>query len=182
VWRNTDSHAITDYLSNLNNSKYLSFISLMEELQLKDENDTEKLVRDFSSTLLEQEAEQEEGDESAYEDEEESSNKSIDRPWLGLSITDLTSDLAEDRGLPKNSEGVAVQSVIPGSPAFKAGIKGILLDVDKQCYLVTRGDVIISIDGEDIENTGDLEDIMEDKKVGDLINVGLVTLLVTVIR
>jgi len=165
VWRNTDNHAITDYLSNQKNSKYLSLVSLMEELQLKDENNTEKLVRDFSSALAEEE-EEEEG-------KGESDDNSVDRPWLGLSVTDLTPDLAEDRDLPTDSEGVAVQSVIPGSPASKAGIEGILLDVDKDGYLITRGDVIVSIDGNDIEDTNDLQEAMEDKKVGDLINFGI---------
>jgi hypothetical protein len=171
VWRNTDNHAITDYLSNWNNSKYLSLVSLMEELQLKDENNTEKLVRDFSSALAEEEEEEEDGEEE--DGEGESDDNSVNRPWLGLSVTDLTPDLAEDRDLPTDSEGVAVQSVIPGSPASKAGIEGILLDVDKQGYLITRGDVLISMDGKDIENTNDLQDIMEDKKVGDLINIGI---------
>src|SRR5215208_6941504 len=166
VWRNTDNHAITDYLSNQKNSKYLSLVSLMEELQLKDENNTEKLVRDFSSALAEEEEEEEEG-------KGESDDNSVDRPWLGLSVTDLTPDLAEDRDLPTDSEGVAVQSVIPGSPASKAGIEGILLDVDKDGYLITRGDVIVSIDGNDIEDTNDLQEAMEDKKVGDLINFGI---------
>jgi S1-C subfamily serine protease len=45
--------------------------------------------------------------------------------------------------------------------------------VDKQGYLITRGDVLISMDGKDIENTNDLQDIMEDKKVGDLISIGI---------
>ena len=169
VWRNTDNHAITDYLSNWNNSKYLSLVSLMEELQLKDENNTEKLVRDFSSAL----AEEEEDEEEEEEGKGESNDNSVDRPWLGLSVTDLTPDLAEDRDLPTDSEGVAVQSVIPGSPASKAGIEGILLDVDKDGYLITRGDVIVSIDGNNIEDTNDLQEAMEDKKVGDLTNFGI---------
>ena len=176
IWRNTDSHAITDYISNRNNSKYLSSVSLMEELQLKAENDT---VRDFSSVLAEEEEEEEEEEDEKgkggreEEDEETISDNSVDRPWLGLSVTDLTPDLAEDRDIPIESEGVAVQSVIPGSPASKAGIERILLDVDKQGYLITRGDVLISMDGKDIENTNDLQDIMEDKKVGDLISIGI---------
>ncbi|HEY9387352.1 MAG TPA: PDZ domain-containing protein [Nitrososphaeraceae archaeon] len=199
IWRNTDSHAITDYLSNQNNSKFLSSVSLMEELQLKDENSTEKLVRDFASAIQEEEdevasGEEEEGegggadenDEEVIEQEDEISKDESedgesdsdggggeDRPWLGLSITDLTPDLAEDRRLPRDSKGIAVQSVIPGSPASVAGISGILLDVDKEGYLITRGDVIISIDGKEIGDVGDLEDIMEDKNIGDLINFGL---------
>jgi S1-C subfamily serine protease len=172
----------------------------MEELQLKNENSTEKLVRDFASALQEEEdgvasgegvegGEEDEDDEEVIEQEDEistdesedgesggvggSSSGGDDRPWLGLSITDLTPDLAEDRRLPRDSKGIAVQSVIPGSPASVAGISGILLDVDKEGYLITRGDVIISIDGKEIENVGDLEDIMEDKNIGDLINFGL---------
>jgi hypothetical protein len=173
IWRNTDSHAITDYILNRNNSKYLSFISLMEELQLKDENNTERLIRDFTSALAEHDEEEDEEGRGGEKDKEGISDGSIDRPWLGLSVTNLTPDLAEDRDLPMDSEGVAVQSVIPGSPASKAGIEGILLDVDKHGYLITRGDVIISMDGKDIENTNDLEDVIEDKRVGDLINVGI---------
>lgn len=173
VWRNTDNHAITDYLSNWNNSKYLSLVSLMEELQLKDENNTEKLVRDFSLALAEEEEEKDDEEEEEDEGKGESDDNSVDRPWLGLSVTDLTPDLAEDRDLPTDTEGVAVQSVIPGSPASKAGVEGILLDVDKDGYLITRGDVIVSIDGNDIEDTNDLQEAMEDKKVGDLISFGI---------
>jgi S1-C subfamily serine protease len=39
--------------------------------------------------------------------------------------------------------------------------------------LITRGDVITSLDNEEIENVDDLEDIMEQKTVGDLVNIGL---------
>ncbi|MFZ0329113.1 MAG: hypothetical protein WAL66_17610, partial [Nitrososphaeraceae archaeon] len=38
VWRNTNSPVIRDYLSNMNNTKYMSFVSMMEKLQIKDEN------------------------------------------------------------------------------------------------------------------------------------------------
>src|SRR5919202_1032886 len=37
VWRNTNSPAIRDYLSNKNDTEYTAFISMMEKLQLKDE-------------------------------------------------------------------------------------------------------------------------------------------------
>ena len=37
IWRNTNSHVIRDYLSNINDKQFLSFVSLMERLQLKDE-------------------------------------------------------------------------------------------------------------------------------------------------
>jgi S1-C subfamily serine protease len=167
-----------DYLSNENNSRYLNSVSLMKDLQLKDENDTEKLTREFTSALLEEGPEDEqEGDQNNDEGQEEDLGTNEDanreRPWLGISITDLTPELAEDRALPTETEGVAVQSVIPGSPASNAGIKGILLDVDDQGYLITRGDVITSLDNEEIENVDDLEDIMEEKTIGDIVNLGL---------
>jgi hypothetical protein len=178
IWRNTGNPAIMDYLSNQNNSRYLNSVSLMKDLQLKDENDTEKLTREFTSALVEEGPEDEqEGDQGNDEGQEEDLGTNEDdnreRAWLGISITDLTPELAEDRALPTETEGVAVQSVIPGSPASNAGIKGILLDVDDQGYLITRGDVITSLDNEEIENVDDLEDIMEEKTVGDIVNLGL---------
>ena len=178
IWRNTGNPAILDYLSNLNNSRYQNFVSLMKDLQLKDENDTEKMTRDFASAILEdgkedgQEGDQS-NDEAQEEDQEGADDSTGELPWLGISITDLTPELAEDRALPTDLKGVAVQSVVPGSPAFKAGVKGIVLDVDDQGYLITRGDVITSLDNEEIENVDDLEDIMEQKTVGDLVNIGL---------
>lgn len=178
IWRNTGNPAILDYLSNQNNSRYLNFVSLMKDLQLKDENDTEKLTRDFTSAILEEGKEDDqEGDQRSDEEQEEdqgvADDSTGDLPWLGISITDMTPELAEDRALPTDLKGVAVQSVVPGSPAFKAGVKGIVLDVDDQGYLITRGDVITSLDNEEIENVDDLEDIMEQKTVGDLVNIGL---------
>jgi hypothetical protein len=178
IWRNTGNPAILDYLSNQNNSRYQNFVSLMKDLQLKDENDTEKMTRDFASAILEDGKEDgQEGDQSNDEAQEEDQGVADDStgelPWLGISITDLTPELAEDRALPTDLKGVAVQSVVPGSPAFKAGVKGLVLDVDDQGYLITRGDVITSLDNEEIENVDDLEDIMEQKTVGDLVNIGL---------
>ena len=38
-------------------------------------------------------------------------------------------------GLRMKYKGAVVQLVIPGSPAYKAGFKGSILDVDKSGYL-----------------------------------------------
>src|SRR5918912_414523 len=38
IWRNTNSAVIRDYLSNRNDTEYMSIVSMMEKLQLKDEN------------------------------------------------------------------------------------------------------------------------------------------------
>ncbi|MBO8126096.1 MAG: trypsin-like peptidase domain-containing protein [Firmicutes bacterium] len=54
------------------------------------------------------------------------------RPWLGVSITDVTEDMAEALGL-SSTDGVLVADVVPGSPADKAGIMryDVILEVNK---------------------------------------------------
>ena len=179
IWRNTDSHTITDYLSNRNNSQYLALVSLMEELQLKDENNTKNIIRTFSSSVENHNDrngndDNQQGKDTDSKEEGENRDKgSLDKFWLGISVTDLTPELSEDRGLPLNSKGVAIQSVFPGSPAFKAGLRGIFLDVDEKGYLITRGDVITSIDGKKTENVDDLLHILRDKKMGDTVDIML---------
>jgi hypothetical protein len=180
IWRDTANHAIRDYLSNLNNTKYMSMVSMMEQLQLRDENITNAngaaaaldnsntLVTKFSSALLDQQR-----DEDREQENDDNEKKSESVPWLGIAATELTPDLAEDRRLPENLRGIAVQSVIHGSPADRAGIKGISLDFDEQDYLLTRGDVIFSIDGKDVKNMDDLIDVLKDKQIGDIVSIDL---------
>ncbi|MGC2570663.1 MAG: PDZ domain-containing protein, partial [Candidatus Nitrosopolaris sp.] len=123
IFRNTNSPVIRDYLSNMNNTEYISLVSMMEKLQIKDENSSSSYGLYNLPPI---------------------NNRT---PRLGISTFDLTPSLAEDMGLPMKSKGAAVQSVIPGSPAYIAGLKGTILDVDKSGYLIRRGDVIISVDG-----------------------------------
>jgi S1-C subfamily serine protease len=74
-------------------------------------------------------------------------------------------------GLPKKSKGAVVQSVILGSPAHNAGLKGTTLDVDKNGYLIRRGDVIISIDGHKVNGVEDMVKQMKKKHLGDLLSL-----------
>jgi serine protease Do len=66
---------------------------------------------------------------------------SVTRGWLGVSIQDLTPDLAEYYGV-KDGKGALVGEVFKGDPADKAGIE--------------PKDVITEVDGEKIENSRDL--------------------------
>lgn len=66
---------------------------------------------------------------------------SVSYGWLGVGITDLSSDLASSFGL-NGTKGAIVSSVNAGSPAEKAGIK--------------RGDAIIAYDGQSIDGASDL--------------------------
>jgi len=65
----------------------------------------------------------------------------IRRSWMGVQVQKVSEELADSLGLP-NATGALVSSVVPGSPAEKAGLQ--------------PEDVILSFDGNRIENWGDL--------------------------
>ena len=83
----------------------------------------------------------------------------VTRGWLGVSIQDLTSDLAEYYGV-KDGKGALVGEVFEGDPADKAGIKA--------------KDVIIKVDGDKIEDSRDLSQKIAEIRVGEKITVKVV--------
>ncbi len=64
-------------------------------------------------------------------------NGTVSRGWLGVSIQDVTDDMAEALGVA-DASGAIVSDLVSGSPALKAGIE--------------RGDVILSINGTKVED------------------------------
>jgi serine protease Do len=66
---------------------------------------------------------------------------SVTRGWIGVSIQELTLELAQSFGL-KEPNGVLVSSVTPGDPAEKAGLKA--------------GDIIVGFNGKTITDLSDL--------------------------
>ena len=80
----------------------------------------------------------------------------VNRPWLGIQMTNVDEITAKSVKLPK-VYGAMVQDVIKDSPADKAGIE--------------QGDVIIEIDGEEINSTNELQSIIIKHRVGDKINL-----------
>ncbi len=66
---------------------------------------------------------------------------SIDRGWLGVQIQDVNADIAESLGLDE-AKGALVSEAQPDSPALNAGVKS--------------GDVIVAVDGEDVESPREL--------------------------
>lgn len=78
------------------------------------------------------------------------------RAYLGVTLVDLTSELREHYGTPKNA-GVLVGSVADGSPADKAGVK--------------VGDIILSVDGEEIDSSFELRKALREKKDGDSVRI-----------
>ena len=189
IWRNTNIPVIRDYLSNRNNTEYMSFVSMMEKLQLKDENSsnayglynlppispTKQQEQQNSSDHNNNNKHKNEKNNSDHNNIKLSSSQPLSSipptPRLGISTSDLIPSLAEDMGLPKKTKGAVVQSVILGSPAHNAGLKGTTLDVDKNGYLIRRGDVIISIDGHKVNGVEDMVKQMKKKHLGDLISL-----------
>ncbi len=80
----------------------------------------------------------------------------VTRGWLGVSIQELTPELAKSLGL-KEDKGALVAQVVPGGPAEKVGIE--------------QGDVIVMFDGKEVSNSKDLPRIVASTPVGKAVTV-----------
>jgi len=80
-----------------------------------------------------------------------------DHPYLGISGTSLTPDLAQAMGLESNQRGALISEITPGGPADQAGLRGSeqSVEIDGQSVNV-GGDVVTSIDGQPIQEIDDL--------------------------
>ncbi len=81
------------------------------------------------------------------------------RGYLGMSIGDVTEEIREAFNL-QEARGALVQSVDPGKPADKAGIK--------------HGDVVVDVDGKPIRNNRELIDYVSYLPVGTEVKVGII--------
>ena len=75
----------------------------------------------------------------------------VTRGWLGVSVQDITEDIAANMGI-KEKEGALVADVVKGDPAEKAGLR--------------TGDVIVEIDGKKVHDTHELLRIVAGVPVG----------------
>jgi S1-C subfamily serine protease len=82
-------------------------------------------------------------------------------PWIGISGGKLTPNLAKTAGLPANYKGVLVGSVQAGSPAEKAGIKGLTQDDNGATQI---GDIITATDGHPVRQIDDIINYIESYK------------------
>ena len=78
------------------------------------------------------------------------------RPMIGVSVVEITKEIAYYNNLPAES-GLYVMSVTDGSGAYKAGL--------------TRGDIIIKLDGTPVTTSTEMNKIRDKHKAGDRVTV-----------
>ncbi len=83
----------------------------------------------------------------------------VTRGYLGVTIQDLTAELAKSFGL-SDTRGVLVSQVMPDTPAEKAGMK--------------QGDVIVSLDGKAVDTSASLRNEVAMTVPGTTMKVGVV--------
>ena len=80
----------------------------------------------------------------------------VQRAYIGVSITELNADLARNKGID-NISGVYINDVTPAGPADNAGIEA--------------GDVILSIDGIDVNTSSELLGVIGQYRPGKKISI-----------
>lgn len=78
------------------------------------------------------------------------------RAYIGVSLSNLTPELREHFGAPKNA-GVMVESIQKDSPADKAGVR--------------VADIVLSVDGNEVTSSTDLRKALHDKKDGESVRI-----------
>jgi len=95
-------------------------------------------------------------------------------PWIGITGQDIDPDLAQALQL-KQAKGFMIITVVDGSPADKAGLKGrtMTLETDGKAY-PAGGDIIISVDDKEVRKISDiLIHLQREKSVGDEMVLGV---------
>src|ERR687885_614589 len=100
-------------------------------------------------------------------------NGRVDRGFLGVESLAIDSSL-NDLNLPVR-RGALVQTVTPGSPAAKAGIRGgnIVAQLDGNTIRL-GGDIITAVDGKRITSADDLANAIAGKRKGDKVRIDIV--------
>jgi len=76
----------------------------------------------------------------------------VRRPWIGVELSDISTQAAQELGLP-HAEGAVIRQVVPGGPADRGGIQ--------------KYDVITEAAGRAVSRTEDLRKVIRDKGVGE---------------
>ncbi len=94
--------------------------------------------------------------------------------WLGISGEPLVSAIAKAMGLPSDQAGVLIETVVAGSPADQAGLKGSFkpVQINGQRVLV-GGDVITAIDGQSVTSMNDLRAYLSTAQAGQQVTLDI---------
>jgi S1-C subfamily serine protease len=95
----------------------------------------------------------------------------VKRPALGVRTIPIGPELADEVGLAADY-GLLIVSVVPGSSADRAGLRG----GSERAYLgnipiMLGGDLIVGIDGQDVQEQQDLSQVMNNHRAGDTVRV-----------
>jgi S1-C subfamily serine protease len=95
----------------------------------------------------------------------------VRRPSLGVEVLPINPDFASQMNLAAD-HGLLIMRVLPGGAAERAGLKG----GNRRAYLgnipiLLGGDLIVAINGEQIQDSNDLQHMMDLHKTGDSITV-----------
>ncbi len=95
----------------------------------------------------------------------------VNRPTLGVVTLPIGPELAGQMGLAAE-HGVLVLQVVPGGAADRAGLHG----GTERAYLgntqiMLGGDLIVAVDGEDIQDQQDMAHVMNRHRAGDTVHV-----------
>jgi S1-C subfamily serine protease len=95
------------------------------------------------------------------------------RPWLGISGISITPELSEGLRLSVD-KGILVTSVVRGSPAYEAGLRGGQREIIiGGLRLPVGGDIIVAFDDEEISDMQELIAWIDRRKVGQTITVNI---------
>jgi S1-C subfamily serine protease len=92
----------------------------------------------------------------------------IERAYLGVTMADVTEDVAQELDLPVD-HGALIQDAVDGGPADDAGLRGA--DGGGSGSVAGGGDLIVEVDGERIDNADDVAAAIEDNHPGDKVEV-----------
>ncbi|MFB3815025.1 MAG: S1C family serine protease [Terriglobales bacterium] len=95
----------------------------------------------------------------------------VRRPSMGVRGLPIGPELATQLGLPVDY-GVLIMQVLPGGAAERAGLRG----GTERAYLgntpiLLGGDLMVAIDGQEIEDLQDIARVMESHRAGDTVTV-----------
>ncbi len=95
----------------------------------------------------------------------------VRRPALGVSTIPITPGLADQMGLAADS-GLLIVQVVPGGSADRAGLCG----GTERAYIgnmpiMVGGDLIVAIDGQEIQDQQDLGQVMNNHRAGDTVRL-----------